>query len=62
MEHTLNQNGWNQNTWAKSNIAPIGSIRPVDKKGSSVPALPSRIKRIFYMSSQGRNKIGEVMS
>ncbi|KAI3891594.1 hypothetical protein MKX03_033141 [Papaver bracteatum] len=22
---------------------------------SSVPALPSRIKRIFYMSSQGRN-------
>ncbi|KAI3918804.1 hypothetical protein MKX01_042124 [Papaver californicum] len=38
----------------------IGSTQPVDKKGSSVPALPSRIKRIFYMSSEGRNLLLEV--
>ncbi|XP_026406927.1 uncharacterized protein YNL011C-like isoform X2 [Papaver somniferum] len=39
----------------------IGSTQPVDKKGSSVPALPSRIKRIFYMSSEGRNLLHEVL-
>ncbi|RZC75254.1 hypothetical protein C5167_050737 [Papaver somniferum] len=42
MEHTLNQNGWNQNTWAKSNIAPIGSIRPVDKVGDCILHLVDR--------------------
>ncbi|MCL7035605.1 hypothetical protein MKW94_011636 [Papaver nudicaule] len=38
----------------------IGSTQPVDKKGTSVPALPSKIKRIFYMSSEGRNLLHEV--
>ncbi|RZC71705.1 hypothetical protein C5167_034880, partial [Papaver somniferum] len=52
--------GWNHNTWATTNIASIGSIQPVDKKGSSIPALASRTKRIFYMSSEGRNLLHEV--
>lgn len=29
------------------------STEPVDKRDSTVPALPSRIKRVFYMSSEG---------
>ncbi|XVF87350.1 hypothetical protein PTKIN_Ptkin18bG0113100 [Pterospermum kingtungense] len=37
-----------------------GSVGPVDKGRSSVPALPSRIKRVFYMSSEGRNSLHEV--
>ncbi|XP_022720409.1 gluconeogenesis factor isoform X2 [Durio zibethinus] len=37
-----------------------GSIGPVDKGRSSVPALPSRIKRVFYMSSEGTNSLHEV--
>ncbi|GAV57376.1 UPF0052 domain-containing protein [Cephalotus follicularis] len=37
-----------------------GHIGPVSKERSSVPALPSRIKRVFYMSSEGRNSLHEV--
>ncbi|KAK6264615.1 hypothetical protein SCA6_020049 [Theobroma cacao] len=37
-----------------------GSMGPVDKGRSSVPALPSRIKRVFYMSSEGTNSLHEV--
>ncbi|XWS18491.1 hypothetical protein CRYUN_Cryun32bG0048200 [Craigia yunnanensis] len=39
-----------------------GSMVPVDKGRSSVPALPSRIKRVFYMSSEGRNSLHEIFS
>ncbi|KAG2687805.1 hypothetical protein I3843_09G068600 [Carya illinoinensis] len=37
-----------------------GSMEPINKGGSSVPALPSRIKRVFYMSSEGSNLLHEV--
>ncbi|XP_009775897.1 uncharacterized protein YNL011C isoform X1 [Nicotiana sylvestris] len=37
-----------------------GSMQPIDKEASSAPALPSRIKRIFYMSSEGSNLLHEV--
>lgn len=36
------------------------STEPIDKRGSSVPALPSRIKRVFYMSSEGCSLLHEV--
>ncbi|KAL3820317.1 hypothetical protein ACJIZ3_006222 [Penstemon smallii] len=37
-----------------------GSIGPINKSNSLVPALASRIKRIFYMSSEGCNLLHEV--
>ncbi|KAJ7947074.1 Maternal effect embryo arrest 18 protein [Quillaja saponaria] len=37
-----------------------GSMEPINKGSSSVPALPSRIKRVFYMSSEGKNLLHEV--
>nr|AGG38107.1 maternal effect embryo arrest 18-2 protein [Dimocarpus longan] len=37
-----------------------GFMEPVKKEMSSVPALPSRIKRVFYMSSEGSNLLHEV--
>ncbi|KAG5235049.1 Maternal effect embryo arrest [Salix suchowensis] len=37
-----------------------GFMQPIDKGCSSVPALPSRIKRVFYMSSEGGNSLHEV--
>ncbi|KAL8540928.1 hypothetical protein ACS0TY_002259 [Phlomoides rotata] len=37
-----------------------GSMNPINKSSSSVPALPSRIKRVFYMSSEGSNLLHEV--
>nr|XP_023908002.1 uncharacterized protein YNL011C [Quercus suber] len=37
-----------------------GSMEPINKERSSVPALPSRIKRVFYMSSEGSNLLHEV--
>ncbi|PHU26175.1 hypothetical protein BC332_04507 [Capsicum chinense] len=37
-----------------------GSMQPIDKDASSAPALPSRIKRVFYMSSEGSNLLHEV--
>nr|XP_009606935.1 uncharacterized protein YNL011C isoform X1 [Nicotiana tomentosiformis]XP_009606936.1 uncharacterized protein YNL011C isoform X1 [Nicotiana tomentosiformis] len=37
-----------------------GSMQPIDKEASSAPELPSRIKRIFYMSSEGSNLLHEV--
>ncbi|TXG47556.1 hypothetical protein EZV62_026850 [Acer yangbiense] len=37
-----------------------GFMEPVKKERSSVPALPSRIKRVFYMSSEGSNLLHEV--
>ncbi|MBA0723344.1 hypothetical protein Golax_003928, partial [Gossypium laxum] len=39
---------------------PTNVIGPVDKGRSSVPALPSRIKRVFYMSSEGTNSLHEI--
>ncbi|XP_065878416.1 uncharacterized protein [Euphorbia lathyris] len=40
---------------------PATSImHPVNKETCSVPALPSRIKRVFYMSSEGGNSLHEV--
>ncbi|KAK4589696.1 hypothetical protein RGQ29_020313 [Quercus rubra] len=38
-----------------------GSMKPINKERSSVPALPSRIKRVFYMSSEGSNLLHEVL-
>ncbi|XP_022848061.1 uncharacterized protein LOC111370542 isoform X3 [Olea europaea var. sylvestris] len=38
-----------------------GSMEPVNKSNSSVPALHSRIKRVFYMSSEGNNLLHEVL-
>ncbi|XP_044496363.1 uncharacterized protein YNL011C isoform X2 [Mangifera indica] len=38
-----------------------GSMEPVKKERSAVPELPSRIKRVFYMSSEGRNLLHEVL-
>ncbi|KAF3452092.1 hypothetical protein FNV43_RR08188 [Rhamnella rubrinervis] len=37
-----------------------GSMEPINKVNSLVPALPSRIKRVFYMSSEGQNLLHEV--
>ncbi|KAF5728718.1 Maternal effect embryo arrest 18 [Tripterygium wilfordii] len=37
-----------------------GNMATVNKECSSVPALPSRVKRIFYMSSEGSNSLHEV--
>ncbi|XP_057537148.1 uncharacterized protein YNL011C [Amaranthus tricolor] len=37
-----------------------GLFEPVNKKRCSVQALPSRIKRVFYMSSEGKNLLHEV--
>ncbi|XP_068664451.1 uncharacterized protein YNL011C isoform X2 [Aristolochia californica] len=37
-----------------------GSMALIKKEFSSVPTLPSRIKRVFYMSSEGRNLLHEV--
>ncbi|XP_052291430.1 uncharacterized protein YNL011C isoform X1 [Citrus sinensis] len=39
-----------------------GSMEPVKKERSAVPALPSRIKRVFYMSSEGSNLLHEVIA
>ncbi|GAB4831388.1 hypothetical protein Ancab_005399 [Ancistrocladus abbreviatus] len=37
-----------------------GSVGPVNKGSTSFPALPSRIKRVFYLSSEGTNSLHEV--
>ncbi|KAJ6893645.1 hypothetical protein NC652_027638 [Populus alba x Populus x berolinensis] len=37
-----------------------GTMQHIDKGCSSVPALPSRIKRVFYMSNEGGNSLHEV--
>ncbi|KAI8525679.1 hypothetical protein RHMOL_Rhmol13G0248400 [Rhododendron molle] len=37
-----------------------GFMEPINKVCSSTPALPSRIKRVFYMSSEGSNLLHEV--
>ncbi|KAK9267752.1 hypothetical protein L1049_010186 [Liquidambar formosana] len=37
-----------------------GSMEPINKESSSARALPSRIKRVFYMSSEGSNLLHEV--
>ncbi|KAF9672437.1 hypothetical protein SADUNF_Sadunf11G0041600 [Salix dunnii] len=37
-----------------------GFMQPIDKGCSSAPALPSRIKRVFYMSSEGGKSLHEV--
>ncbi|KAL5576557.1 hypothetical protein UlMin_018256 [Ulmus minor] len=37
-----------------------GSLEPINKARSLVPGLPSRIKRVFYMSSEGQNLLHEV--
>ncbi|KAI4343014.1 hypothetical protein MLD38_027564 [Melastoma candidum] len=37
-----------------------GSMEPVKKEHHSVPPLPSRIKRVFYMSREGTNSLHEV--
>ncbi|KAG8635439.1 uncharacterized protein YNL011C [Manihot esculenta] len=37
-----------------------GTMLPVNKGCASVPALSSRIKRVFYMSSEGGNSLHEV--
>lgn len=37
-----------------------GSMEPINKVRSLVPGLPSRIKRVFYMSSEGKNLLHEV--
>ncbi|XP_052201450.1 uncharacterized protein YNL011C [Diospyros lotus] len=37
-----------------------GSMEPINKVSSSTPALPSRIKGVFYMSSEGSNLLHEV--
>uniref|UniRef100_A0A7N0RGM6 Uncharacterized protein n=1 Tax=Kalanchoe fedtschenkoi TaxID=63787 RepID=A0A7N0RGM6_KALFE len=37
-----------------------GALGPVKKDASANPALPSRIKRIFYISSEGSNSLHEV--
>ncbi|XVF27512.1 hypothetical protein REPUB_Repub14bG0114000 [Reevesia pubescens] len=39
--------------WNEISHPSNGSMGPVDKGRSSVPALPSRIKRVFYMSRVG---------
>ncbi|XP_075513686.1 uncharacterized protein YNL011C isoform X2 [Primulina tabacum] len=37
-----------------------GCMEPINKDNSSVPPLSSRIKRVFYMSSEGSNLLHEV--
>ncbi|XP_047338103.1 uncharacterized protein YNL011C [Impatiens glandulifera] len=37
-----------------------GSMNAVNKENCAAPALPSRIKRVFYMSSEGNNLLHEV--
>ncbi|KAH6758152.1 maternal effect embryo arrest 18 [Perilla frutescens var. frutescens] len=37
-----------------------GSLEPINKSNSSARTLPSRIKRVFYMSSEGSNLLHEV--
>ncbi|KAI4323714.1 hypothetical protein L6164_023299 [Bauhinia variegata] len=37
-----------------------GSTEPINKERFSAQALPSRIKRVFYMSSEGNNLLHEV--
>ncbi|KAG6423634.1 hypothetical protein SASPL_114036 [Salvia splendens] len=37
-----------------------GSMEPINKSHSSARTLPSRIKRVFYMSSEGSNLLHEV--
>ncbi|XP_073147601.1 uncharacterized protein YNL011C [Henckelia pumila] len=37
-----------------------GCTEPINKNNSSVPPLSSRIKRVFYMSSEGSNLLHEV--
>ncbi|XP_057797599.1 uncharacterized protein YNL011C [Salvia miltiorrhiza] len=37
-----------------------GSMEPINKSNSSTRTLPSRIKRVFYMSSEGSNLLHEV--
>ncbi|KAJ8761116.1 hypothetical protein K2173_000795 [Erythroxylum novogranatense] len=37
-----------------------GYMRPIDKGCSLVPPLPSRVKRVFYMSSEGGSSLHEV--
>ncbi|KAK8469001.1 hypothetical protein PHAVU_006G176700 [Phaseolus vulgaris] len=38
-----------------------GTIELIKKGSFSAPALPSRIKRVFYMSSEGKNLLHEVL-
>lgn len=40
---------------------PTSGARPINKECSSTQTLPSRIKRVFYMSSEGRNLLHEVL-
>ncbi|KAK7302928.1 hypothetical protein RJT34_13825 [Clitoria ternatea] len=37
-----------------------GAMELIQKESFSAPALPSRIKRVFYMSSEGKNLLHEV--
>ncbi|XP_004485886.1 uncharacterized protein YNL011C [Cicer arietinum] len=37
-----------------------GTMEPIKKESFSAPALPSKIKRVFYMSSEGKNLLHEV--
>ncbi|OWM63482.1 hypothetical protein CDL15_Pgr026242 [Punica granatum] len=37
-----------------------GTVELINKKSSSMPALPSRIKRVFYMSREGTHSLHEV--
>ncbi|KAI3466728.1 hypothetical protein Pfo_023391 [Paulownia fortunei] len=37
-----------------------GCMEPINKSNSLIPTLPSRIKRVFYMSSEGSNLLHEV--
>ncbi|GLJ11387.1 hypothetical protein SUGI_0155200 [Cryptomeria japonica] len=37
-----------------------GAVEPINKVVSSIPLLPARIKRIFYMSSEGTNLLHEI--
>ncbi|CAI8591025.1 unnamed protein product [Vicia faba] len=37
-----------------------GTTVPIKKESFSAPALPSKIKRVFYMSSEGQNLLHEV--
>ncbi|XP_019440203.1 PREDICTED: uncharacterized protein YNL011C-like [Lupinus angustifolius] len=37
-----------------------GTMEPVNKESFSAPSLPSKIKRVFYMSSEGKNLLHEV--
>ncbi|XP_020597919.1 uncharacterized protein LOC110037582 isoform X5 [Phalaenopsis equestris] len=39
-----------------------GAVQAVNKDCSSIIALPSRIKRVFYLSSEGSNLLHEILS